>query len=155
VRFEFIGAAEVTEGMVEISAQLWFAEFEGYYFYVRQQGGASASFNTIYFHGDGDIGSNDAAGSLGTIGQYETGRAIELRAIHDLDAGTYDIWWDGVQVVEDRAHGIAAHGVGGVYFGIDHDADLDGVMYLDDLLVVSDPVTAETQTWSDVKVSWH
>ena len=154
--FEFLNDVEVTEGTVEISLDFWFAEMEGYYYYTRQQGSASASFNTIYFQDDGDVISNDANGSLGTIAQYETGRSINLRIEHDLDAGTYDIWWDGALIIDDRAHGIVGHGVGGVYMGFDHDTDLDGIMYVDNIHVEASSVTSdEAGTWSGVKSAWR
>ncbi|MBC8424781.1 hypothetical protein H8E07_11720 [bacterium] len=156
VTFEFLESAEVTEGIVQISARLWFAEMDGYYVYVREQGSAAESFNTLYFQFDGDIMASDASGSLGSIGLYEIGHAMELRIIHDLDAGTYDIWWDGSPAVEGRAHGIVGRGVGGLLCGIDHDADLDGLFYMDDLLVETGPITPnETATWSSVKSAWR
>jgi hypothetical protein len=156
VKFSFLGDAEVTAGQVEISVKLWFAVYEEYFFYVREQNFAAHSFNTIYFQGSGDVYVSDAAGAVGVVGHYDTGRAIELRIVHDLDAGTYDIWFDGLRVVDDRAHGIVGSGIGGVYVGINHDANLDGIFYMDDLLVATGPFAAnEDRAWGGVKAAWR
>ncbi len=154
--FEFLEDAEVTTGTVTVSAKLWFAEFDGYYFHLREHGGAAKSFNTIYLQESGAVLATDAAGSAGVVGHYEIGRVIELHIVHDLDARTYDLWWDGVLVVNDRAHGVVDRGIGGVYTGIDHDADLDGIFSLDDLLVTTGPITAnEAGSWGGVKAAWR
>jgi len=156
VGFEFLDSVEVTEGMVEITVQLWFAELNRYTVSVREQGTASHSFNSLSFGITGDVQARDAAGVMPVFGQYEAGRAIELRIVHNLDTGLYDIWWDGAPVIVDRAHGIVDRGVGGLYFGFGHDSDLDGIMYMDDLLVEAGPATAdEDHTWSRVKAIWR
>ncbi|MDO9694919.1 MAG: hypothetical protein Q7W56_09310 [Candidatus Latescibacteria bacterium] len=156
VTFEFLEDAEVIAGSVEISAKLWFAEDNQYYFYVRENGGAASSFITMYMQEGGAVLVNDAAGSVGVIGQFTTGRAIELRLVFNQDARTYDLWWDGAQVLNDRAHGVADRGVGSVLMGIDHDADLDGLFLVDDLLVQSGPITAgEDGTWGGIKAAWR
>lgn len=156
VTFEFLDSVEPHDGVLEISVQLWFAEMDDYYVYVREQGGASDSFNTLYFHDDGDITANDEAGVLGNIGTFETGRAMELRITHFLELGTYDLWWDGERVVEQRAHGVSEGGIGGVLMGIDHDTDLDGLLYVDDLLVTHGPMAPnETDSWGGVKSTWR
>jgi len=154
--FEFLDDAEVTAGGVEISAKFWFAEDNRYYFYVRENGGAASSFLTMYLQEGGAIVANDQVGSLGVVGQFTTGRVYELRLVFDQDARTYDLWWDGTRTVSDRAHGVADRGVGSVLMGIDHDSDLGGLLYVDDLLVQSGPVTAaEDGSWSGIKAAWR
>jgi hypothetical protein len=156
VHFSFLENAEVTTGPVEIAVKLWFAESDNYYLYVREPSHAASAFNNLDFTADGTVIAGDAAGSAGTIGTYATGRAIELIIVHDLDAGTYDIWWDGALVVDDRAHGVVGAGVGGVYIGIGHDSDLDGLFYMDDLLITTGPLTpTESRTWGAVKSTWR
>jgi hypothetical protein len=156
VTFSFLDDAEVTAGFVEISAKLWFAEDNRYYFYVREHGSAASSYFTMYMQEGGNVVATDEAGSLGVVGQFTTGRAIALRLVFDQDARTYDLWWDGTQVLNDRAHGIADRGIGSVLMGIDHDSDLGGLLLADDLLVQSGPITAgEDGTWSGVKATWR
>lgn len=156
VHFSFLAAAEVTTGPVEIAVKLWFGSLDNYYFYVREPGFAARDFTSLTFGADGSVTANDAAGFAGLVGTYEAGRAIELIVIHDLDAGTYDIWWDGALALDDRAHGVVGVGVGGVYAGIGHDFDLDGLLYLDDLFVTTGPLTAnESRTWGEIKATWR
>jgi hypothetical protein len=155
VHFGFLDDAEVTTGVVEIFAKFWFTEHESFTFSVREPHFAAYSFTDISFGDDGSVSVNDAAGFAGMAGTDETGRAIEMFVIHDLDAGTYDIWRDGALVLDDRAHGIVGHGVGGLYAGINWDPDLDGVFYMDDLHGTTGPFTAnESMTWGDVKTTW-
>lgn len=156
VHFGFLDDTEVTTGRVEISAKFWFTEYESFAFMVREPHFAAHTFTDLVFGDDGSINAHDATGFAGTVGTYETGRAIEMFIIHDLDAGTYDVWWDGELVLDDRVHGIVGHGVGGLYAGIDWDPDVDGVFYLDDLHVTTGPFTAnESRTWGGVKATWR
>jgi hypothetical protein len=156
VHFGFLDDAEVTTGVVEISAKFWFTEYESFTFSVREPHFAAHSFTDVYFGEDGSVFVNDAAGPAGVVGAYQLGRAFEMFIIHDLDAGTYDIWWDGALTLNDRAHGIVGHGVGGLYAGIDWDPDVDGVFYMDDLHVTTGPFTAnESMTWGAVKTIWR
>jgi len=155
--FEFLDDVEITSGTLEITATLWFAESDGYNFTVREHGHNAGQFTSIYFAGNGSINVNDVNGSQNDVATYETGRAYALRIEHDLDAGTYDVWWDGVPIVSDRAHGVTEFdGIGRLNIGISHDSNLDGLMYMDDLLVESDPVTDnESESWGGVKAAWR
>jgi hypothetical protein len=156
VHFSFLENTEVISGPVEIAVKLWFAEVDNYYLYVREPSHATHMFTNLDFMADGAVVASDAAGSVGIIGTYETGRAIELIIVHDLDTRTYDLWWDGTQVVDDRAHGVVGAGVGGVYIGIGHDSDLNGLFYMDDLLATTGPLTpTESRTWGAVKTTWR
>ena len=156
VHFSFLENAEVTSGPVEIAVKLWFAEVDNYSLYVREPLHAGSAFTNIVFTSDGTVMAGDAAGSAGAIGTYATGRAIELIIVHDMDTRTYDVWWDGTLVLDDRAHGVVGAGVGGVYIGIGHDSDRDGLFYMDDLLVTTGPLTpAESRTWGAVKTTWR
>jgi hypothetical protein len=87
-----------------------------------------------------------------TIGDYEPGRPIAMAVVHDLDAGTYDVWIDGALTVDDAAHGITGHGIGALLFGCAHDADLEGRFNVDDIRV-SDTVPSPVvpATWGAAK----
>ncbi len=154
--FEFLDDIEIMSGTVEISATLWFAEQNGYLFSVREHGHNAAQLTSITISGNGNVYVNDANGSLGDVAVYDLGRAIELRIEHDLDAGTYDLWWDGALVVDDRAHGVTEYGIGRLLIGINHDPDLDGLFYMDDLLVEASIITANSaESWGTVKATWR
>jgi hypothetical protein len=155
VIFGLLDDTEVVSGTVAIDLDFWFAEINGYVFGVREYDTSMFSFNTIYINVIGQVRFNDANGYTGVFGTYEPGRAIHMRIIHDLDAGTYDLWWDGEKLLDDRAHGITERGIGTVMMGTDHDLDLDGLMYIDNLKVETEVSTAhETAAWGDVKAHW-
>lgn len=153
--FEFLGSAEITTGLVVISANLWFHELSpGYRFmlYVREQGGAASSFATIYFNSDGSVRSFDANGSNGIIGSYQISRPFPVRLVYDMDAGTYDVYLDDQLVLADRAHGVVGSGVGSVLFGCLDDPDYDGRYSVDDILVTDYlPSASAGATWGWMK----
>ena len=156
VQFEFLGDSEATSGIVEISMNLMFSELEGYVFYVREHGGSADQFNTITFTSAGDVSCRDEAGSVGNIGTYNPGITHSLHIIHDMDAGTYDVLWDDALVIDDRAHGLTGTGIGRVILGVDHDVDLNGSVYVDDILVTATGIVGnEDTTWSAVKSDWR
>jgi hypothetical protein len=127
--FEFIGSAEITTGILAISCNLWFhALAPGYssYFFVREQGSAAEVFANLRCHPDGSIRHSDENSTWMLIGFYEIGRAYPVSLVFDLDAGTYDVWLDGLLVLDDEDHGITGRGVGSVLFGCSDDPDLEG-----------------------------
>ncbi len=154
VLFAFLDDAEIVTGTVEIVCDLWFDYLELYHFYVREQGSSGQEFLTAYFLDGGAVAFHDQSGFAGSA-TYEVGRSIRLRVLYDIDAGTYDLWWDGTRVITDRAHGIVGRGVGSIIVGTDHDEDLDGLFYIDDLRVETDVSTPTTATdWGSLKLLW-
>ena len=92
------------------------------------------------FGSSGEVLYSDANGSDesdSTIGSYETGRLCPIMLSFDMDAGTYDVWWDGMLVLDDETHAIAGRGVGSIVIGTDSDVDLDGRFYVDQISVRS------------------
>lgn len=156
VYFDFLNGVEVTSGTVEIAVDLWFHVLQGYEVYVRESHGAASAFASIGFTGGGSVRCTDAAGNAGVIGAYEAGRLHRLRLVFDQDLGTYDVLLDDVLLLDDRAHGITADGVGGVAFATSHDVDLDGTLSIDDLVVTADGTApAESASFSEVKRAWR
>ncbi len=82
---------------------------------------------------------DDQNGVVGQIGSYDIGRPFPVMLVFDMDTWTYDVWLDGMRVVDDRAHGITDSGVGQVLFGCLHDPDLNGVFNVDNILVTGTP----------------
>lgn len=156
-RFDFLDLAEVTSGVVRITCELWFAEFEDFTFDIRESGSASRTFATLKFQSSSTIrwGDFDTPGN-NPIGTYEIGRPLQLRFEYDMDAGTYELELDGELLLEDETHGITDRGVGSVSMGCDNDADLLGALYVDNLYVVTPHVFADgfesgtTDEWSSV-----
>jgi len=136
-RFQLLGDVEVSAGLLAIDADLYFVEFEGYTIAVREAFSSASSFANVDFSEWGDVSLSDAAGALGPVGDYETGRVTRLRLLFDLDAGTYDVFLDGQVVVAGRAHGVTGTGIGAVLVGTIHDPDLAGTFLVDDLRVAT------------------
>jgi hypothetical protein len=154
--FEWLAGAEITSGVVTISTTLWFDSMDRYAYYVREHGSSAKSFATIMFQADGDVYVWDAAGVVGAVAAYTAGTAHLMQLVYDMNAGTYDVLWDGALVLEDRAHGIADRGIGRVIIGFDHDADVTGIVYFDDLIVeLDDASPVEESTWTRVKDGWR
>ena len=119
--FEFLGSVEITEGIVVLSADLWFAEYGHFVLYIREQGSASQSFCSVRFYHDGDIHANDCVGSLGNLGEYQLDQRYRIKFVYDMDAGTYDFYFDNQLQVDDRTHGCDyGYGVGSILVGCGH-----------------------------------
>ena len=135
--FGFLGAVEVEQGELSIAMDLWFEQLQRYAVLVREAGGAARNFVSITFIADGSVLVDDAGGVSGFLpGSYGPGRRIPLLLVFDLDAATYDLYLDGALRVADEPHDVPDRGVGTVHVGLDFDVDLDGRLFLDDLVVV-------------------
>jgi hypothetical protein len=96
---------------------------------------------------------SDQQGYAGQIGTYEAGRLFRVIWEFDMDTGTYDVWLDGEQVVDDRVHGVISDGIGSVHFGPYGDSDTDG-SYNVDAIMVTDYFQAtpmERGSWGRIK----
>lgn len=131
--FGFLREAEVTSGRVVIAAHLWFDILDGYYFRVCEQGSAAQQFLSIDFTDSGNISVRDAGGWVGNYGPYDTGRFIEILADFDMDLDRYDLYWDGVRIVNDEPHNVVGWGVGSVLYGVLNDANYRGWIYADNI----------------------
>jgi hypothetical protein len=133
VHFEFVDQQEVTSGTLVIRATFWFQDFDGYHLLVREQGTSTADFLSIYFNGNGTVAVGDADSSPSVVATYDLDRHYFVRVAFDLDAGTYSLWLDGVEVLTDEPHGVSGHGVGSISIGHGADNDLSGTFFLDDI----------------------
>lgn len=127
--FEFLEQTEATGGKLTITADLWFDEPNSYSIYVREHGGAAYSFADLFFN------PNGVAYCAGQSFEYSCGQVIHIQFSFDIDAGTMTLFVDGEYVVDHVPYGISERGIGGVYFGCTHDADLDGTLYVDNVAV--------------------
>ncbi len=156
VCFTFLNDAEVTTGWLTISAVLHFVEFEDYVFYVREQLGAAQEFLNLRFENGGTISQGDADDfGMFPVGTYTTGEDLLLEIVFDLAAGTCAVSLDGVEIVPAETHGVAGAGVGRLYFGFDHDSDLDGDYYLQSVLVNHESTATAPGAFSTVKALWN
>lgn len=136
--FEFLRDTEVTHGVLVIAAHLWFDVFDMYEVGVREHGSAARTFSDVRFFDGGYVVFDDENGGPPDYTFYDVGRTIPLLIIHDLEARTYDVWLDGLQIVDDEPHGITDRGIGSVYFGCINDPDYDGRFYVDNIWVADD-----------------
>ncbi len=135
-RFEFFKNAEVIGGDLYLLAHLRFDEYDSYKICLREnQSGAAENFLDLHLAGNGNINCSDGGGTVGIIATYETDRIYEFLAVYDLNAGTYDIYWDGALVLNDEPHDIVSAGIGSILFGCANDANYLGRFYVDNIFV--------------------
>ncbi|MBU1702044.1 MAG: T9SS type A sorting domain-containing protein [Candidatus Eisenbacteria bacterium] len=139
IQFEFFDDAEIDTGLLFLAAHFWFESLDNYFIYIRENGGASQTFTNISFGDDGMIQCYDVGGVAANFGPYEPGRVYPLLLAYDMDAGTYDVFFDDELIVEDEPHNITGYGIGGMYFGIGHDPDTTGVFYVDNIYAGAAP----------------
>ncbi len=156
VTFEFLGSQEVTSGFLSIAVNLWFHELgpgRQFTLYVREQGGAACTFASLNFLEDGRVYLDDAAHPGDLVGDYVTGKIFPVVLNFYLEAGTYDLWLDGRQVVSQQAHGVAGCGIGSIMIGCSNDADLEGVLSVDGIRVTDfhQEVGSEPLSWGRVR----
>jgi hypothetical protein len=156
VTFEFLGSQEITSGFLSIAFDLWFHQIgEGHSFFVsvREQGSSAKSFANVDFVSDGNVVLTDAAHGGSVIGTYVTGKVFPVVLNYNMEAGTYDVWLDGLQVVFNQSHGVTDRGIGRVHVGCTHDPDLDGVLSLDRVRVTDYhlEVAAEPASWGTIR----
>jgi|WetSurMetagenome_2_1015567.scaffolds.fasta_scaffold269719_1 hypothetical protein len=156
VQFEFLGSQELNSGFLSIALDLWFHELgdgRQFFIFVREQQFATCSFADIRFYPDGNVALTDHSNSNRMVGTYVTGKRVPVVLNFYLDAGTYDVWLDGAQVVFQQAHGVSGCGIGSVWIGSDTDADLEGVLSLDDIKVTDfhQEVASAPMSWGQVR----
>ena len=140
VRFEGGQGRGYLNGEVAFSADLYFdpiSEGSTFFVYVREAGSSASTFLSLTFSDTGNISLSDQNTPHKAIATYgdRTGRPLPLDLVFDMEALTYDVWLDGELVVEAERHGIEEVGVGSILFGTAHDADYEGVLYVDNVMM--------------------
>lgn len=159
--FKFLGDVEITSGVVALTANFWFTLLSpGYSFQmiVRERDGSAQNFTSVRFQQNGSVRYADAnTGAYTLIGSLETGRSYQVAIVHDLDAGTYDIYLDRQLVLADEDHGIFGSGIGKVSFGCVNDQDMSGYYYIDDIMVSDsyDPTPVAAGSWGKIKALYR
>ncbi|MFO7688982.1 MAG: hypothetical protein R6W83_00245 [Cryobacterium sp.] len=157
VAFSFTGDVEVTSGLLSVSADLWFAQYEGFDIFFREQDSAANMFLDLAFNSFGYVSAWDQGGLVVAAIPYAIGRVVPLRVLFDMDQGTYDVFLDGTRIVADESHNVvgAGVGVGRVFFGVTNDENLVGTLYVDNLTAATDDLvffdafeTGTTLAWS-------
>lgn len=157
VRFQFLNNWEIDRGVLTISLNLWFHEFEDYNLYIREAQNSAVSFLTVLFTSSGSVRYRDLNSNTTTVGSYTLGEALPLVLAYDLDQMTYDFSLGGAALLTDESLGSFPQGIGAVLIGAAFDADTDGLVSVDDMLVTATelPSPVESATWSEVKAAWR
>ena len=161
VRFEFLGDVEVTTGMVDLSADLWFnslLDASECTILVKNASQPSQRFAELGIEDDGHIWLHYGQSfDGGTIGQVETGRAFRIIFEFDMDSETFDVWLDGVEAASDLEHEIADTGIGSFMFGCHYDEDAEGSYYVDAIQVTDyfQATPTEEHSWGRVKAGFR
>lgn len=134
-RFEFLDGQEVTSGHCIVAANLWFDEFDLFYFHIREQGTSTHAFCDLDFNSAGEIWYDTAGGSYGLIGSYVTNRYYSVWIDFDMDAGTFNLWFDFSLLLYNKSFGSTIHGVGAILAGTTNDANTGDSFYIDDIYV--------------------
>jgi len=155
VRFEFLGGAEISAGMLYILADFWIPQIPlaGYGLGVREKDGHAYKFVDVMFSIYGTVACSDEGGFVGFVAPYEVGRVTPVCVAFDMTAGTYDLWIDQQLVLDNQPHDVTGVGIGAVFISIDNPPDTGDAFYVDNLFVGDyDPMTpTTTTTWGAVK----
>lgn len=158
VRFQFLNDWEIDSGVLTISMNLWFHEFEQYVAYVREANTSGTSFLNLGFTATGNVryGDLDSPGST-VVGTYTTGESLALVITFDLDTATYDVTLGGSAILTDESLGSVPRGIGAILLGTDFDSNMAGLYSVDDVVVTATelPSPVESTRWSDVKAAWR
>jgi hypothetical protein len=144
VDFDFLDDAELYDGHLTMTCTLWFNEDEGgegYSIMFREHTSSVFNFLTLYFNGEGEVYCFDTDSFSPLLATYPTGRPVPLKVFFDLDAGHYTIWLDGIGIRWHDSTGIVGSGIGSFKVGCNHDANLAGTFYIDDILITDQIVT--------------
>jgi hypothetical protein len=159
--FQLLGQAEVTTGILDIAADLWFdtlADGANCAIKICEQGTFQSRFSDLAFFANGSVElTYGESSSAGIIGQFVAGRVFRVILEFDMDAGTVDVWLDGVKVVDDLVHGVTDRGIGGVRFCALFDEDFNGHFYVDNIKVTDyfEAVPTEDTSWGRVRTQFR
>jgi hypothetical protein len=154
ILFSFLNSWTISTGQMSIQADLWFAIPGNYGINLREFGGFSVSFLTLYFTQTGDVRYADLDTTNNPlIGTYAIGQSQVLRIDIDLDAATYDLSLGSTQLLTGESMGALPEGIARILIGHTSDADASGTFYLGDLLVTATetPSPVEPTSWGRVK----
>ena len=143
----------VSSGLVVIDLDLWLqATGAGWEWWVGLSSLASGQLNQLTVNGTGLLTLSDGGGTA-FMGTAPLGRPVPVRWAFSLDEGTYSAWVDGIEVVTDRAIGVADPDVYSFTFICGWEAHADNVFWIDRLRVKDtlEDVAVERATWGRVK----
>lgn len=152
VRFEFPDSREITEGIVTICIDFWFTDAATFSFSLREQGSSTSQYISMRFIDrgeDGEIRYDDEDGYSDefSIGRYPKGRSTTLKLRYDMDAGTYDVWLDDEQLLDDEPHGVTDDGLGAILITDSNLSATGASVRIDNLSVSLEPPANAARDW--------
>lgn len=139
MHFDFLDNAEVNQGLVRASALITLptAGFGLATLYLREHGSNMHTFTTMTFFNSGIISVADNLGTMPILPMsIPFDQPMQVEIIHDLDQRSYDVLINGVALVQERAHGVEARGIGRIGFGLGRHSDsVHGQVLIDDVVV--------------------
>lgn len=136
LRWEFLNEREETKGIVVISAEVVFAEYDNYIFSIRKNGLSGSSFNTISFTDGADVSISDANGGMLNVANYQIKTNYLIKWVFDMDMGTYDLYFNDNLIVDSRQHGVTTgRGVGSLLTGFQSISTLNASFVIDNIQV--------------------
>jgi hypothetical protein len=133
--FHLLGDEEIDSGMLIVAAEIWMSEIDEYYFRVREHSSSVHKFSDLEIFDGGYLLCEDVTGMSDWYAFYDPGRVYDIMFVHNINTGTYDFWFDGERVIDDRPHGVIGAGIGKIIAGCSNDEDLDGALHIDNLYV--------------------
>jgi len=135
-RFEFLGGEEIDSGMLRVGVDVQVPDvLSNLAIGCREAGSSVHVFGSVTMWSDGLVWGSDASGGTGGLVPYPLGTTFHLDLVFDMADGTWDLYLDGVLILDDRPHGVAGSGLGAVLVGCEWDSDLVGTGFVDNLVV--------------------
>ena len=136
LRWQLLDNLEVRSDLYIMDFDMLMTTRDRYRVALRERTTSSQSFMNFSFQANGTMAVDDANGIVSLTGvTYDAGQVYQYRIVHDLGAGTYDIFRDGIPLIRERAHGVTARGIGGILFNIDYGALTNAHLQFDSLRV--------------------
>ena len=155
VRFQFLNGYELAAGTVVLSATLWFDSRDNYAVWAYSPNtGPMRRYTELRFQADGSILYLDEDTTTATqVGTYSAGQSYALVVTQRLDTGDYDVTLGGTPLLTGESHGVTDEGLGAFGFSAWADADTNGQMSVDDVLVTTTdlPTPVTPTSWAAIK----
>ena len=140
VRWQLLDDLAVRSGLFILDFDALMTTRDLYGISLREKTTSAQNFMSLNYQSTGAMTVLDANGSVVLNGaSYDAGPVYQYRMVFDMDAGIYEIFRNGIPLLRERAHGIAASGIGGILYSIAHGALTSAHLQIDSLRVyVSD-----------------
>jgi hypothetical protein len=136
-RWQALENLEVRTGLYVLDFDSAMATRDRYRIALREPNGSTQVFMNLQFWPDGTMSLDDVTGSLPLNGiTYDAGQVYRYRIVHDLDAGRYDIYRDGIPLIRERVVRVDSRGIGAVLFSIMSGTDPGSSFKIDALRVL-------------------